>query len=278
MKNLKNTLATLALVFAMMSIVSCEKGGGSIDPVKPGQEAPLEKSTISSKWAVSGSSGYSSFEFNESGNYIVTRSTAGRILGTQSVLFGEYEIINDSTILLADLGTLTIKSLKGESIIFSLSLLSDPGNEIEITASKEDEIAASSNTELLCRSWKMVSVDGQSVVGTEEELTVLFSEAGTYFVEFANPVDGDEGGLSNWQWKDASENTFCYSWEGTPTCMGDNEVEVVELSSTRLQLMESYDGMSTVYELVPAEGSSAGRIKAATNQNTIKIKPGFLSK
>ena len=109
MKNLKQILIA---ILVLTSIISCKK-----DEKEP--NATLEKETISAKWVVGGSSGYKSFEFNKSGNYIVVKSTTIKSTNDEIVLFGTYEIIDNTTIELSDFGTLKISEINENSISFS---------------------------------------------------------------------------------------------------------------------------------------------------------------
>ena len=245
MKKLEKILMLMLLVF---SAFSCSK-----DEAEPA--VTLKNETISAKWLVAGTeSGYFSFEFNKSGTYIVQKIPT-TTPDEKLVYFGDYNIINDKSINLADFGTLKIASITKDAFSFTISTPDNPSNNVLITTTKADEMPSTTKTDLLCRTWKMTKFNGEDVVGTEHELTVLFSKAGTYFVEIANPLDGDEGGLSNWKWKDSNEVIMCYSWEGTPNC--DNVVEVLELTTSSLKIKEVSDWGTYLYELVPANGSGS---------------------
>ena len=63
MRNLKQILLS---ILVLTFIAACDKDEN--DP-----KETLEKATISAKWNVDNSSEYESFEFNESGNYIVLK-------------------------------------------------------------------------------------------------------------------------------------------------------------------------------------------------------------
>ena len=99
-------------------------------------------------------------------------------------------------ITLQILETLIVSEVNEMLISFSIQLANNSGSEIIINASKHEEMDSTVKTEMLCRTWKMASVNGESVVGTKYELSVLYSNAGTYFVELANPVDENDGGLA----------------------------------------------------------------------------------
>jgi len=264
MKNLKQILVA---IFALTFIVACNKD--DIDP-----KENLEKAKISAKWIVSNSSDYDSFEFNESGNYIVVKNTTTKSTNDQIILFGTYEIIDNKTIVLSDFGTLTISKIDENSISFSIKLTSNPNNEITINASKQAEMESTTKTDLLCRTWEMVTVNGESIVGTDMELTVLFSKAGTYFVSYANPEDENDGGLAQWKWKDDAETQFLYSWDEVPVWEDEDYVEIPELTSTKLKIIEDED----TYILQPVSTTKSAIVKSSKDLSNRHIKSGFFNK
>jgi len=236
MKKVKQIIVT---IFILTFITSCDKDENEL-------KETVNKTTISAKWVVSNSNEYKSFEFNESGNYIVVQKTA-EPTNEQIILFGNYDIIDNKAIVLSDFGTLTIFEVNESSINFSFKRSNNPNNEIIIDASKKEEMESSTKTEFLCKTWKMVTINGDSVVGTDNELTVLFSEAGTYFVSFANPIDDNAGGLAEWKWNNETETHFLYSWEEVPVWDDAGTVEVPELTSNKLKIIEIDD----IYILEP---------------------------
>lgn len=252
------------IIFLLISVISCKKDKNNV-------EETLTKETISGKWVVTGTSDYLSFEFNESGNYIIVKKVTKKSAGDQIILFGTYVIIDNKTIVLSDFGTIKISNINETSISISVILNSDPPNVITINATKQDDIANSSRTELLCRTWEMVTVNGEDVAGTEYEITVLFSKAGTYFVSYANPVDENAGGLAQWRWKDENEEKLCYSWEGEPICNGENEVNIPELTADQLTVIEN----EYTYVLQPGSNSKSPVLKTSDGLLNTRLKNGF---
>ena len=210
---------TLALVF----IVSCDNGGNSLTE-------NLKKELISAKWNVNGSGSYTSFEFNMDGNYIAVKNTslpssapaqgmekndiAPKNVVTKStddnttVFFGTYRIIDDTTIELSGLGTLKVSKLNNNSISFTI-------NGEEVNASKQARvITASTKTELLCRTWKLVSLDGVEVGNSNldvTEYTILFSDASTFFVN-ARQKNGEHiTVLGRWMWCNQDQNQLAFT-------------------------------------------------------------------
>lgn len=264
MKNLKMILVT---IFVLTFITACDKDEND-------SKETLEKSTISAKWNVSNSSDYDSFEFNASGNYIVVKNSTTKSTNDQTILFGTYEIIDNKTIVLSDFGTLILSKIDEASISFSIKLTSSPNNEIIINASKQEEMENSTKTELLCRTWELISINGENVAGTENEGTVLFSKAGTYLVTSSN----GQSGLAQWKWKDATETKFLYSWEETPVWAEENFVEIIELTNSTLKILEISDSDDELYVLKPVVNSKSSTIKSSIALNKRISKKGLLKK
>lgn len=252
----------IAIIF-VITFVSCSKE--KVTPIEN-----LDKTQLSAKWVVSGTGEYESFEFNESGNYIVVKkgSSGARIKSSDQtslwgtvakdltenansrvqasdpiITFGTYEITNN-TISLSNFGTITVDKLDDNAISFSLQLTGS-SNKNTLSASKQAEMTSSTKTNLLCRTWELVTVNGSTVAGTEDELTVLFSKAGTYLVTFRN--DTEQGGLAQWKWKNSTETEFLYTW--TKDVWSNNDlVTISELTSNSLKMSEG----SITYVLKPA--------------------------
>jgi hypothetical protein len=264
---MKNLNRILVISFLFCSVFSCTKN----------KEITINKGNISAKWLVSEtSSDYESFEFNESGNYIVVKNTTQKSTNNQNVYFGTYKIIDNSSIELSDFGTLKITSIDDNNISFSLTLEGYPKIDIIINATKADKIATSSKTELLCRTWNLVSLNGVSAIDTEYDLTVLFSDAGTYFVTFNDSLE--DLSVAQWCWKSNSETTLCYSWEGEPTCDGESEVEILKLTESELQISENMGDETWIYGLEPATGSKSKLINSGKSIFEKPFHSGFFKK
>lgn len=263
---MKITKLILAIVLLLAGIIACNKDEG---PTKD----TLDKETLCAKWVTDGTGVYESFEFNESGNYIVVKNTTLKSTSAEVVLFGTYDIIDNKTIILSDFGKIVITEIDDNTISFSIFLDSNPGNKIIINATKQEEMNKSTRTDLLCRTWEMVTIDGEPVAGTDMELIVLFSAAGTYFVSYTNSTDENDGGLALWAWKDVNEIILCYSWEGDVTCTGTNEVVIAELTVNKLQINE--DG--TIYVLRPVINTKSA-IASSEPFSHIESRKGFFGK
>jgi hypothetical protein len=256
----------IVIILLVGSIISCKKDK---------ENETLSKDTISAKWLVTGSnSDYESFEFNQSGNYIVVRNSATKSTAAQIILFGTYQIVDNVTIELSSLGKIKITSIEKSNFSFSLTLQYDQNNQILIVATKASEFSSSTRTQLLCRTWKIVTIDGVNVEGTEDGGSILFSAAGTYLVTWV----GGENGLAQWTWKDSKETTMCYSWEGDPTCNGDNEVQIIELTQNSMKISEKYNGKTIIYVLVPTSSTKSAQFQSIPINTEKSIKKGLLSR
>jgi hypothetical protein len=266
MKVLKLSYLIMALTVCLMS---CKKESNN---TSTGVFSTSNK-TISAKWNIAESGNYKSFEFNESGNYIITKTTTTKS-STDSliVLFGTYQIIDSTTIKLSDFGTIAILSINSNSFKFKVKLNSSPNTEVTLNSTKAaTTITNTSKTDLLCKTWQMITVNGENAKGTEMDLTVLFSNAGTYFVSYAKPDFESDGRVAQWTWKDSKETSFCYSWDGAPTCDESNEV-TVEITSNQLTIVENEE----TYVLKPAAATKSATFKSVKCLNT--IKQGFFRK
>ncbi len=256
MKNLKLFLAVIIFSFI---VLACEK-----DKNEEQNDVTITAESVSAKWDVSNAAAYESFEFNQSGSYIVVESSSAKSTSAGDYHYGNYTITGDATMDLEGFGTITVTSLSETGIEFSLKPDSDPDNEMTITAAKSDEMPSSINTSLLCRTWELISIDDIPASEQGLEIIVLFSEAGTYLVTHLN--DPDAGGLAQWQWKDPSEEILCYSWEGAPTCDGTNEVGVVVSSSELIITEYGYE-----YYLLPVDNTKSTRNIISGFHHEIKL-------
>ncbi len=195
------------------------------------------KESIRGKWDVTGTSIFTSFEFNESGNYIVVVDESAKSTNEELVAFGVYEITGDNTIVLSDLGTITVNEINENIISFSIELLTNPSPVI-INASKESEIEGTTNTDLLCRTWKLVSFGGVEI----PDYYVLFSKAGTYLVDYEG-----ESGLGTWIWCNSEEDKIAFEIDYVLNCEGINIVKEIQITT------ESFIGIDLENEGIPME-------------------------
>lgn len=270
MKTLKQILVT---IFVLTLITACDKDEN--DPKENEPKGILDKATISAKWNVNNFNDYYSFEFNESGNYIVVKNTTTESTNDQIILFGTYKIIDSKTIVLSDFGTLILSKIDENSISFSIKLTSNSNSEIIISASKQEEMGSSTKTDLLSRTWEVISINGEIVAGTEDEIIVMFSKAGTYLV-WAD----DGGGLAQWKWKNEAETQFLYSWDEVPVWEGEDYVEIIELTNSTLKIFEESKDQneSELYVLKPIVNNRSARINSSLDITKKSSRKGLLKK
>lgn len=255
------TFRIIALLLCTLALAtSCKKNDDSSDN--------LDTTKVSAKWVVTNPTDYISFEFNKSGNYIVVQNADKKSTNTLKVLFGTYEITDGMTLVLSNFGKIKVSSIDDASMNFTLSLTDNPSEELSLKATKKAEMDGSTKTDLLCRTWEMVTVDSMPVAGTEYDLTVLFSKAGTYLVSHKNYPD--ETGLAQWKWKNTSETQLLYSWSEVPDWGSAAYVDIPVLTETQLKIVEG----DVVYVLKPATGAKSGSI-SSTSATSGRIPKGI---
>lgn len=134
------------------------------------------------------------------------------------------------------------------------------------------------HTDLLCRGWKLVQVNGESVEGTSDELIILFSKSAAYYVEFKTTMGNNTGGLSQWKWDGEAHAKLMYSWDEAEDWSRTNGVEIIELSASLLKLRESHQGEESEYRLVPIDDKVASHHKSSNSAHESRIKKGFLKR
>lgn len=230
---MRNLLKTTALLLLVAISFSCS----SDDDDKSLSKAEI--ATNETKWISSTPNGqFASFEFNKSGNYIIVENVRLKSTEDQNVLFGTYEIIDNSTIKLSDIGTITVISVTDTNIQMDI-ITENSSSSVAFNALKAENLEETTKTNLLCQTWEMKKYNGVSVVGTEDEgAIVLFSKAGTYFLVYPNDVDA--GGLALWKWKpESNESQFLYSWSNSFEGEYDGSfVTVNELTADYLKITE----------------------------------------
>lgn len=244
MKNLK-----YLLVFALILGVAlaCKKDDNK-DNNNDADVVNVEKSTISAKWEVQGDSDYETLEFNESGTYVVVKNSPDKDPNDEIILFGSYTI-DGNLLILSNFGTIKVLTLTDDEITFAIKLEGETDYGDTLTAKKSAELPASTNTQLLCRTWKLFSLNGDTVAGTDDELYVVFYQSGTYVV---TQVGEDQlGDVAQWKWHDSNEDAICYSWDGEPDCT--DVVQVVSLDEYHLEMLE--EGYS--YVLYPEDNTKS---------------------
>ena len=275
-----NYLAIFGLLLtAALGFTSCsddDDEGGALDP--PAFEASAAKYEISSN-----NSPYASIELTESGNYIIvnkgyntasapakaangkkspisllaknmmakTAKTKGhRVAPYSPILYGTYTKIDDNTYNLAGFGTVKVVT-DGNGNAVSLDITPAGGQTVTYTATKQNKNLNSTNTNRLCRTWKIdgcrmyVKYNGRNMMdisaNSMEELVVKIEA----WMKANDPEyePGDAGDIetlketspqqlvftktgtymvyyknsqlavSTWRWCNAQETQIEYSWD-----------------------------------------------------------------
>ncbi|MDR0584852.1 MAG: DUF3391 domain-containing protein [Treponema sp.] len=219
-------------------------------------EAVIPKDTkkydISEKWdIVTPGSSYASFEFNQDNYFIVIENQISGFEGTEQIIhFGEYNMPDNNTIELTDLGEIKINSNTDAGIAFSFTPIDDPYGRTFLEAIKAESIPDSPQLKLFTRTWKIA---GSSNDVTVNEI-VLFSRAGTYL---ETEPDGLSW-LSEWRWYDEKNEEFEYShdnWQhyGRAKILSLDDRSLVFNDPGYYNGVEGYSsaGYDDVYELSP---------------------------
>lgn len=136
--------------------------------------------TISAKWVVSGNAEYKSFEFTKSGQYIITKNGPLKS-DDEVVLYGTYYINDEGGVVIDAVGVLKITFNGDDTIAIELYELETPDVKIPMTAEKIAAIAVGTKTEMLCQAWRMESMNDTSTLGTIMDMTIVFTNSGTYY-------------------------------------------------------------------------------------------------
>lgn len=278
MKSIWSYTMLFMMTVCSLSLASCSDD----DDDDNNNSTPAAYETYAAKYQMtSNQSPYSSVEFTESGNYIIilnnapatnaklmspsvtstirkaalTNGFAGKLLrkaATRSqvyspILYGTYTVDADGTYILDGYGKVkVVQDGSGNSV--SLEFTPESGETFTYTASKMNRDLNSNNTNRLCRTWDLASVqyiiryNGQELVNLSAEnmpklyeklmkwaedndeeydpsdweseeiidvKQVIFTKTGTYMVKYSN----DELAISTWRWIDSNENKLQYSWD-----------------------------------------------------------------
>jgi len=218
-----------ALFIGATLVTSCSSDDSQENEIDKTQ---ITVDNISGKWLTNNAEGLQSIEFNESMSYILVELDG--FLDTESY-FGTYSINNNSEIVLGDLGVLSSIDLSENTLDFVYET-SDGDIASFKTNGVVETISSSLKSEWLSKTWNLISVDDELVEGTDDALHVLFSQVGTYYVDFIND---NYDFNSQWMWQNDTEQVICYSHSGSPDCIADeNEVIIVEVTDTKLVMSE----------------------------------------
>jgi len=208
---------------------------------------------ISEKWEITTpESAYTSFEFNKDYNYIAVKNPE---FGDSDIpaVFGKYTMPTKNIINMNNLGVLKIGTENDNEINFSFSPIDEPGKEMRLTASKAEVMPEYAETNLLCRTWRVIDCTDTDNIGN----LLFISNAGTYF--FTTP-DGEYNSISQWRWYDNDTKEFEYTHSNWRHY---GRVEILELTRNHLKIFDpgfstlvpgySNAGFDDYWELVPVD-------------------------
>ena len=267
---MKTIKKTITLTIVMLSLFACKKD--TTDTT-----STLTNKTISAKWQID-SGGYESIEFNESGNYIITKNNiyanGNKIINaaaTPVYVYGNYKIINSTTIELTNYGTINVVSIT--ELNFSFKLVLTNSTSITITATKISAvIQTTTKTDLLCKTWVIdkaylndkTDTSLNKLVGL---LTVLFSKYGTYFVHQFEDIN------KYWKWKNVAETQIYYSSTNLTDWTNARYIDIIELTYSSLIITDKSTSSSDIYTyyLKPYNVTNSISNKVVFGQPNIKI-------
>ena len=130
---------------------------------------------VSGKWETNDALGIQSIEFNESNSYIIIELKEDSLISSH---YGVYTIRNNSEIDLNEFGLIQNIDLSDGKLGFSIENLDGIVTDHNLT-SVEEVIATTANSETLCRTWNLISINGIPALNQDGAAQVIFSEVGT---------------------------------------------------------------------------------------------------
>jgi hypothetical protein len=116
-------------------------------------------------------------------------------------------------------------------------LVEDPP---DLGALEPGPIDLSRRTELLCRSWRSVKLDGKNIQGTGPDHVITFFADGRFSISYLDQRRSAEEG--QWKWKDAESADFLYTWNNWESFAADR---ILELSENRLRDQWGLENLET---------------------------------
>jgi hypothetical protein len=208
-----------------------------------------------------------SIEFLTDSTYIV-------ILNDGTVTTGTFKVTDSTSITLPNFGVLSDIKIADGDMDFKLQC---NGTDIILYANQSNKIALTSDTKLLCRTWLLVPPEyGDSMYhytkdNTVDRITILFSSAGTYLVQYFQKDTLVLANIANWKWHASRAMTIQFWWgNNEPTGDDDGVVTIEVLKSGALQLTQTLTANNVTYSdsyiLMPYSHSS--RISSSTMNTT----------
>lgn len=223
---MKSIIKFLAFVILVINFNSCESDDSDDINFDDGISSEINLEDIYGKWIVNNSTIYKSFEFTDKGVCIIVeksmaKSTAKSADG-EKVSLGTYAMDNLGLgiMLLLENGKRNLILdeifLTKESASFNVTDADNSNNVVSVQSDRAEEMEESARTELLAKSWLVVSMtitdkDGipfTSQLG-EENIRIIFSL--TYYGTFSSYASQNgevETPYGNWMWSDNTETAI----------------------------------------------------------------------
>lgn len=236
-----NKLKQIVTSILILGLVSCSKDDSGTKQ--------SDKESINNKWIVENSAEFKSIEFDDNGNYIITKN---RISATSKVsepeeifVSGTYEILDLDIFLLSDFGTIKFDDSDPNHIKFSIMYKGSNAYTYDLNVTKAEDFVSTPKTDLLCNhTWKFTR---QLPINDTISL-INFSKAGTCFTNFKimSPESRSSAEFGKWKWKDSDETKIIITQIRYPQWIIDKdeevELEITKLNSVRFELKEIYNG------------------------------------
>jgi hypothetical protein len=167
---------------------------------------------FNAKWEISSrNSDFASFEFDERGNYLAIEKNGGK---DPAVHFGKYKVRSWNTLELADFGSLVIQTRRDKAVNFTFTPIGSGEAAAYQARENLSVIDTSPRTNMLCRAWLAITVNGNDVREIGGEHLVFFSRTGAFYVTY---LKEDRSALGQWRWKDRNRGEIVYSWDNWKT-------------------------------------------------------------
>ena len=219
--------------------------------------------TIAAKWnIVNRPSPFKSIEFNKSSQAIVLK-----ISGEYKSYF--YKALDTRKFEIKDLGTIEFTDISAGNTECSFNPIGG-GGQIAFSAARISKVvSASSNTQNICKTWKLDRIDTNGVEFFNSNaglLTATFSEYGTYFVtgglelrSDSQTVDPNHTMMSWWNWRNSDLSEMCYDHDTVVTaCAGHRYVKIISNNGSNSIWEESHN--LTTYRFYVSAYSLGGRV------------------
>ena len=259
--DIENNDETITLLKAKWKISDLNSVYASFEFTKDGNFIVVENGTNANIRTVYDNK---SFFSPQNTNVSIKMGTKASSSKLTPVHFGTFQI-DGNTINLPDFGTIIVTSISAEEFSFSFTLAAT-GKKWNFITNKAQELTQSKRTEMLCRTWTInkVTIDeallpeadknwyeyqyGQNwKVEAEKEFlgtVVLFTEAGTYLISYADK--DSKTALSWWKWANKEETAIIYSEDNWQDNWQGNNGLIKELTGTTFKMQEK---ASISYEL-----------------------------